>query len=84
MTPNPAELMPFVEADKLAHPPITASNLNGHNTEKYSEVYCAKCVYRTKTNLPAPRCGVCHNPLFVVVKSMLTSEQRDELAGNNR
>lgn len=74
-----SEFMPFIDTYKLEIPPYSEASTTNWNFDKSTEVYCATCEYRTKTNIPAPKCGTCHNPLLVVVRSMLTQEMKNEL-----
>lgn len=76
MTISPSELMPFVEEGQLSHRPYSEKNTEDWNM-KGREVYCANCVYRTRTMLPHPHCGMCHCPLYVVVKSHVTETQNE-------
>ena len=66
---------------ELTEPPYSL-----HSHEKWgsfnmrqTEVYCEHCKYRTITAIPAPHCGTCKLPLYVVVRH----QSEHELAGRN-
>lgn len=83
MTTSPSDLMKFVEPSTLTKKPYT--NLEPTNWNmKMRQVYCTRCIYRTETPLPDPRCGYCDGPLYTVVKSSITEEMlTNELGRGN-
>lgn len=42
-----------------------------HYNSKYRTVYCKLCKYTVITDLPGPRCGLCHSYLITVVNDEL-------------
>lgn len=68
MTISPSELMKFIDPEVITKKPYTNLDPDSFNMQ-VREVYCPRCVYRTRTALPDVHCGYCDGKLLTSVKS---------------